>query len=407
LPNAVPDPHLNLDLVSRELTSQERAGITAEDVCGDDGYLFARGGRSRAGRGILARVPLADIDTVRRSVIGGGADAATIARTTMFCAVDFDGSSGDVVLPHTTVGVDEDGTAWVVHPRGSEPDLAAARSDTTGRSEFTVQPGVDVDTYLAAVTAARDAVRAGHVTKAVIARDVIVTSSQAIDIVALAKRMRRAFGSSYRYVFDGLVGASPELLVEREGDVVRSHPLAGTTGRTGDPTVDARLAAELLASEKNQLEHRVVIDMVHDTLLPWCSYLDWQPEPEVVPVANVQHLGTRVEGRLGDPAPHVIELVRALVPTPALGGHPRAAALDLIARVEGFTRGRYGGAVGWMDALGNGTFAVTIRCASIDASRRTARLFAGGGIVAASEPLAELEETRAKFQAMLSMLVRP
>ncbi len=398
----------DFDLVSRELTAQERAVVTVEDVCGDDGYLFARGGRSRAGRGVLARVALDSVDELRRSV--AGADATTLARTTMFCAVDFDGTSGDVVLAHTTVGIDEDGTAWVVHPRGSEPRFAAPRDKTPGHASglaFTVEPGVDVDTYLAAVAAARDAVRAGRLTKAVIARDVVVTSTQPFDIAALAKRMRRAFGSSYRYVFDGLVGASPELLVERDGDVVRSHPLAGTTTRTGDPVVDARLAAELLASEKNQLEHRVVIDMVHDTLLPWCSYLDWQPEPEVVPVANVQHLGTRVEGRLGAPAPHVIELVRALVPTPALGGHPRAAALELIARVEGRARGRYGGAIGWMDAHGNGTFAVTIRCADIDASRRTARLFAGGGIVAASEPLAELEETRAKFQAMLSMLVRP
>lgn len=397
----------DFDLVSRELTPRERDAITPEDVGGNDGFLFARGHRARAGRGILARVPLRDVEDLRRSVIGGGTDAVTLDRTTMFCAVDFHGSSGDVVLAHTTVGIDEDGTAWVVHPRGSEPDLSVARREPSGWPEFTVQPGVDVGTYLAAVTAARDAVRSGRLTKAVIARDVTVTSSQPFDIVALAKRMRYAFGSSYRYVFDGLIGASPELLVEREGDVVRSHPLAGTTGRTGDPTVDARLAAELLASDKNQLEHRVVIDMVHDTLLPWCSYLDWQPEPEVVPVANVQHLGTRVEGRLGDPAPQVIELVRALVPTPALGGHPRAEALDLIDRVEGFPRGRYGGAIGWMDAHGNGTFAVTIRCAHIDASRRTARLFAGGGIVAASEPLAELEETRAKFQAMLSMLVRP
>lgn len=401
----------DFDLVSRELTQRERDVISAEGVCGDDGYLFARGGRSRAGRGVLARVALDDVEDLRRSLVVDGSDATTLARTTMFCAVDFDGTSGDVVLAHTTVGVDDDGTAWVVHPRGSEPRLAADPSEKTderqNHPEFTVRPGVDVDTYLAAVSAARDAVRTGHLTKAVIARDVIVTSSQPFDIAALAGRMRRAFGSSYRYVFDGLVGASPELLVERAGDVVRSHPLAGTTTRTGDPVVDARLAAELLASEKNQLEHRVVIDMVHDTLLPWCSYLDWQPEPEVVPVANVQHLGTRVEGRLGDPAPHVIELVRALVPTPALGGHPRAAALDLIGRVEGFSRGRYGGAIGWMDAHGNGTFAVTIRCANIDASRRTAHLFAGGGIVAASEPIAELEETRAKFQAMLSMLVRP
>lgn len=399
------------DLVSRELTARERDVVTAEGVCGNDGHLFARGNHFRAGRGVLARVALDEIESLRRSVVDDRSDSTTLGRTTMFCAVNFDGTSGDVVLAHTTVGVDDNGTAWVVHPRGSEPLLVADpptnADDRTRPSTFTVEPGVDIDTYLAAVAAARDAVRAGHLTKAVIARDVIVTSSRPFDITALAGRMRRAFGSSYRFVFDGLIGASPELLVERAGDIVRSHPLAGTTTRTGDPVVDTRLAAELLASEKNQLEHRVVIDMVHDTLLPWCSYLDWQPEPEVVPVANVQHLGTRVEGRLGDPAPHVIELVRALVPTPALGGHPRTAALELIARVEGFPRGRYGGAIGWMDATGNGTFAVTIRCANIDASHRTARLFAGGGIVAASEPIAELEETRAKFQAMLSMLVRP
>ncbi len=203
------------------------------------------------------------------------------------------------------------------------------------------------------------------------------------------------------------MGASPELLVEVDGAVVRSNPLAGTTPRTGDVDNDARLAAELQASTKNQIEHRVVIDDVHDRLLPYVSYLDWEPEPSVVTVANVQHLGTRMEGRLSQPGPSVVELVRALAPTPALGGHPRDAALELIERVEGFERGRYGGAVGWVDARGDGTWAVAIRCAEFSADRRSARLVAGGGIVADSEPLAELAETQAKFQAMLSAIIRP
>ncbi|MFT4867206.1 MAG: isochorismate synthase EntC, partial [Ilumatobacter sp.] len=145
----------------------------------------------------------------------------------------------------------------------------------------------------------------------------------------------------------------------------------------------------------------------HDTLLPWASYLDWEPEPSIVSVANVQHLGTRMEGMLSQPGPSVIELVRALSPTPALGGHPRSEAIELIERVEGFERGRYGGAVGWVDAAGNGTWAVTIRCAELSDDRLVARLVAGGGIVAESEPLSELAETQAKFQAMLSALVRP
>jgi menaquinone-specific isochorismate synthase len=204
---------------------------------------------------------------------------------------------------------------------------------------------------------------------------------------------------------DGFVGASPELLVSRAGDVVRSHPMAGTAPRGGDPTSDARLAASLLASSKDRAEHQLTIDMVHDTLLPWCSYLDYEAEPSVVPVANVQHLATLVEGRLSDPAPSVLELVRALHPTPAVCGTPREVARAFIAEHEGFDRGRYAGTVGWVDAHGNGAWAVSIRCASI--SGATAKVYAGNGIVADSDPSTELAETRSKLQAMLSALVRP
>jgi isochorismate synthase len=260
--------------------------------------------------------------------------------------------------------------------------------------------------YLAAVRTARDAVRDGRLTKAVIAREVSVTSPEPIDVHAVLLRLKATFGSSFRYSVDGFIGASPELLVAVQGSTVRSRPLAGTTPRTGDPDTDRRAADELLASEKNQIEHRVVIDMIHDTLLPWCSYLDWQPEPSIVSVANVQHLSTELEGHLSDPRPNVLELVAALSPTPALGGFPKAEALALIAEAEGFLRGNYGGAVGWVDAAGDGTWAVAIRCAELSADRRTARLVAGGGIVAESDPLSELAETQAKLQAMLSAIVR-
>jgi len=150
-----------------------------------------------------------------------------------------------------------------------------------------------------------------------------------------------------------------------------------------------------------------VIDMVHDTLLEHCSFLDWEPEPSVIKVANVQHLGTRLVGQLSLPRLNVFDAATLLSPTPALGGFPREEALELIARHEGFSRGRYGGAIGWFDDSGDGTFAVTIRCAELSDDRRHARLFAGGGIVADSEPLAELAETQAKFQAMLAAIVRP
>jgi menaquinone-specific isochorismate synthase len=170
------------------------------------------------------------------------------------------------------------------------------------------------------VRAARDAVRAGDIDKAVIARAVEVVGDEPIDVHAVLLRLRASFGSSYRYsCVDGLIGASPELLVEVAGTEVRSHPLAGTAPRSGDPETDRRSAEQLVASTKNQVEHRVVIDTIYDTLLPYCSYLDWEAEPSVLSVANVQHLATRMEGRLSEPRPPAIELARELAPTPALG----------------------------------------------------------------------------------------
>ncbi|MFZ4719168.1 MAG: isochorismate synthase [Ilumatobacteraceae bacterium] len=383
--------------------------LDLNDVARGDGHLFVRDGVGFAGRGVAARVPLADAPAFLAAIdhddeVGG-------VRPLAFGVVPFEsGTPCALIVPQVLVGKDADGRAWVTTIDGAEPEalgVTPGPRPTPQAQEFTVRPRTPVDRYLAAVATARDAVRDGSLTKAVIAREVEVTSPEPIDVHAVLLRLKAMFGRSYRYSVEGFIGASPELLVEVHGNQVRSHPLAGTTPRTGDPDTDRRAADELLASEKNQIEHRVVIDMIHDTLLPWCSYLDWEPEPSIVTVANVQHLGTAMEGHLSDPRPNVLELVTALSPTPALGGFPRAEALELIARTEGFTRGRYGGAVGWVDAAGDGTWAVAIRCAELSADRRTARLVAGGGIVADSEPSAELAETQAKLQAMLSAIVRP
>jgi menaquinone-specific isochorismate synthase len=245
----------------------------------------------------------------------------------------------------------------------------------------------------------------GPLRKVVLAREVTVTADAPFDRTSVLERLRATYPGCHLYRVDGLVGASPELLVSRAGDIVRSHPMAGTAARGGDPSADARLAASLLASTKDREEHQITIDMVHDTLLNWCSYVDYEAEPSIVPVANVQHLATLVEGRLSQPAPSVLELVRALHPTPAVCGSPRDDALAFIRAHEGFDRGRYAGAVGWVDGSGNGSWAVSVRCADLDGP--VARLFAGNGIVADSDPATELAETRAKLQAMLSALVRP
>jgi menaquinone-specific isochorismate synthase len=384
-------------------------GLELDDVAGGDGMLFVRDGIGVAGRRVAARVSIDDAPALLASIdhddrVGGRSPIA-------LGAVPFEpGRSATLVVPALLVGVAEDGTRWVTRIEGGDepaPDLSPAPRPSPRAQRFDVGPLTPIDRYLSAVVAARDAVRDGSLLKAVIAREVSVRSDEPIDVHAVLLRLRASFGSSHRYSIDGLVGASPELLVSVTGDVVRSHPLAGTAPRTGDPATDDRIAEQLVASTKDQVEHRVVIDMIHDTLLPWCSYLDWEPEPSIVRVANVQHLGTAMEGRLSDPRPDVLELVRALSPTPALGGFPRAEALQLIAEHEGFDRGRYGGAVGWVDARGDGTWAVTIRCAELSDDRCSARLVAGGGIVAASDPSAELAETQAKLQAMLSAIVRP
>jgi isochorismate synthase len=401
----------------RAVTRPLDVDVDLNDVARGDGYLFVRNGVGFAGRGCAALVPADEATALLAGIEHDDTVGHTPGPIAMGAIPFAPGAPADLLVPAVLIGKDGQGRAWVTSIEGTDRTdgadvtdtirLAASGPPVARTNGYRISAGLPVERYLDAVTAARDAVLAGRLTKAVIARPVVVEADEEIDVHAVLHRLKASFGSSYRYSIDGLVGASPELLVEVRGDVVRSHPLAGTAPRTGDPDRDAALADDLIASTKDQVEHRVVIEMVHDTLLPWVSYLDWQPEPSIVTVANVQHLGSEVEGRLSQPGPSAVELVRALSPTPALGGHPRDEALALIAEVEGFDRGRYGGAVGWVDGRGDGTWAVTIRCAEFSPDRRTARLVAGGGIVADSDPRAELAETQAKLQAMLSAIVRP
>ena len=386
--------------------------LDLNDIARGDGFLFVRDGVGLAGRGVAARVPLDDAPAALSAIDHVDTTALGVTPVGVGWIPFVPGEPGEVVIPRVAVVKSAAGECWVTRVDGGDGDgdtyrLEPGAPPQPAADSYRIEQVTPTETYLAAVEAARDAVRTGRLTKAVIAREIAVTATHPFDRHGILHRLKAAFGRSYRFAVDGFFGASPELLVAVEGRTVTSHPLAGTAPRAGDPERDAALAAALIESTKNQVEHRVVIDMVHDTLLPWCSYLDWEPEPSIVTVANVQHLGTRIEGRLSTPPPHIATLVRALSPTPALGGHPGPEALKLIADVEGVERDRYGGAVGWLDTDGNGTWAVAIRCAQLSDDGTTARLHAGGGIVADSDPLAELAETQAKFQAMLSALIRP
>jgi menaquinone-specific isochorismate synthase len=402
------------EVSSRYLIDQ----IDLNSFAGSEGMLFVRNGIGVATHGIAARLASRDAKEFLASIQIDDSVKAPGSGPVLIGSIPFDSQElHEFVLPKILVCKSEDGRCWVTavdieeielaHVFESHASEAFISSSSTTSSSYTVAPGVEIETYLQAVTAARDAVLSGDIAKAVIARDVIVTSTNPIDIRAVLLRLRNSFGTSYQFSVDGFVGASPELLVSILDGEVSSHPLAGTAPRTGDPTTDTDIATALLSSTKNQIEHRIVIDAVHDTLLPWCSYLDWEPEASIVAVANVQHLGTRMSGRLSEPFLHILDAVYALSPTPALGGFPRDKALQLISNVEGMSRGRYGGAVGWFDSQGNGVWAVAIRCAEYSNNNMNARLFAGGGIVADSDPLSELAETQAKLQAMLAAIIRP
>ena len=380
-------------------------------IAGADGYLFEEHGAGLAGRGVAARLSLDEAPDALAAIHTEDEVGLPGCGPVAFGALPFSRAKpGEVVVPALVVGRTADGTRWVttIGPLGAPtPQLEVA--NPTPRAGWAADARVTStrppSDWQRAVATARDRIRAGALDKVVLARELVVEMSEPIDVVGVLARLRGSFPSSFVYSVDGLIGASPELLVSRAGDVVRSHPLAGTAPRSGDPVVDARIASALVASTKDQLEHRLTIDMVHDTLLPWCSYLDEEAEPSIVAVANVQHLGTLVEGRLSKPLPSVLDLVRALHPTPAVGGHPRDVAIAMIDELEQLDRGRYAGPVGWMDAAGNGRWAVALRCAEIEGA--TARLYAGVGVVRDSDEDAELAETQAKLAAMLGALSRP
>ncbi|MER7546782.1 isochorismate synthase [Spirillospora sp. NPDC127506] len=251
--------------------------------------------------------------------------------------------------------------------------------------------------WAAAVAAAVDRIRGGRLGKVVLARDITARAAAPIDARVLLRRLAARFPACYTFSCAGLVGATPELLIRRTGDTVESLVLAGTTPRGGTPADDRDRAGRLFASAKDREEHRYAAEMVRDALTPLCADLTVPDQPELLTLPNVIHLASPIRGHLASDR-SVLDVVAALHPTPAVCGTPTDTALDLIRELEGMDRGRYAGPVGWVDARGDGEWGIALRCAEIDGTR--ARLFAGCGIVADSDPAAELAEARAKFRPM-------
>jgi isochorismate synthase len=205
------------------------------------------------------------------------------------------------------------------------------------------------------------------------------------------------------YTGTALVGASPELLVARDGDLVTCRPFAGSAPRSPDPDIDRANGAALVESGKNRYEHELVVDAIRKALEPLCVDLQIPPTPQLSQTAALWHLSTPISGRLRKSSMTALDLVLVLHPTPAVGGVPADAAARLIGELEG-DRGFYAGAVGWCDHRGDGRWVVAIRGAQLSADRQTADAHAGGGIVAESDPDDEVDETTTKFRTILSAL---
>lgn len=285
--------------------------------------------------------------------------------------------------------------------RADQLPLADPHPTATSKIASVETPGH----YEDAVASAVEQIRSGAMSKVVLAREVEVTAPSAHDPAAIFRIIREHFPSCFCFCCGtpegAFVGASPELLVRRSGAGLATAPLAGSTRRSADPAVDAHLGEQLLRSAKNRHEHEVVVKRIERALRRHAVWVESAPEPEVIKVANIQHLATPIHAQLSEPH-SAIELAGILHPTPAVGGEPAQAAADAIERLEPFDRGWYAGPVGWMDSLDDGEFCVALRSALL--RDRSARLYAGAGIVDDSDPAAELAETELKLDALLPLI---
>jgi menaquinone-specific isochorismate synthase len=246
------------------------------------------------------------------------------------------------------------------------------------------------------VAGAIERINAGELEKVVLARDLIATTDEPLDVRWPLRRLGSAYEMCWTFHVDGLFGATPELLVRRERGLVTSRVLAGTIRRTGDDERDLALAATLARSSKDLEEHEYAVRSVAEAFAPHCSSMNVPEAPFVLHLPNVMHLATDVAGVVPDTdGSTVLELAAALHPSAAVGGTPTKVAVEMIEEIEGMDRGRYAGPVGWMDASGDGEFGIALRSAEYAGTR--VRLFAGCGIVADSDPEAELAEAQAKF----------
>ena len=398
-------------LVVRTVALDLRPGTNLLDLLPDDDPLtWLRRGEGLVGWGVGARIRVSGADRFAEAdrwwaQLTGRAivrDEIGLPGTGLvgFGAFAFSDDPGDSVLvvPRVVLGrrgdltwVTTTGTDAIGHPALSVTDPPRApRGLAFGGGSLRA------DAWLAVVAEAVRRIGDGELEKVVLARDVTAASDEPVDVRWPLRRLAAQYPMCWTFHVDGLFGATPEMLVRRERGLVTSRVLAGTIRRSGDDARDLALAATLARSSKDLEEHEYAVRSVAEALERHCSSMLVPETPFVLHLPNVMHLATDVAGVVHD-ADRVssLQLAASLHPSAAVGGTPTQQATRLIAQIEGMDRARYAGPVGWIDAAGDGEWAIALRSAEVDGTR--VRLFAGCGIVADSDPRDELAESQAKL----------
>ncbi|MEV6410607.1 isochorismate synthase [Kribbella sp. NPDC051718] len=413
-PGAVPAPQL----VVRSQRVEGVAAALMDHLPETGGLAWVRRGDGHVGWGVAARLDVAGsnrfaeaqawwkeltANAVVRDEIG-------VPGSGLVCFGSFgftDTDASELVVPEVIVGR-RGGITWVTTISGASslagpPELTTYEPEPVGAVAFA--DGARSGTAWSGIVA--DAVKRitnGELDKVVLARDLIAISPNPIDLRWPLRRLAAAYPNCWTFSVDGLIGATPELLVRREKGLITSRVLAGTIRRTGDDAHDLALAASLARSSKDLEEHEYAVRSVADALKPHCKSMNVPETPFVLHLPNVMHLASDVAGVAANGA-SALGLAAALHPSAAICGTPTDVARDVIGEIEGMPRGRFSGPVGWMDAAGDGEWCIALRCGQADPDDPTRmRLFAGAGIVAGSDPEAELAETNAKLVPMRDAL---
>jgi len=325
----------------------------------------------------------------------------------LFTSFSFDPHQSSVLVIPEIVLAKKGNKSWVTWIGDTrQPDFSRIQS-TVPSGEISWDGGsISEDQWREQVTFAVKSIKEGGLEKVVLARDQIARSDQPINTRSILQRLEIDYPSTWLFLVDGLIGATPELLVRLSKSLVTSRVLAGTIQKTGNEDRDLALAASLAKSSKDLEEHEYAVRSVADALEPFCSSTNVPESPFVLHLSNVMHLATDVTGVLNDSATQadVFTLIEQLHPTAAVCGTPTEVAKQLIKDLEKMNRGRYAAPVGWIDANGDGEIAIALRCGLLLEDKKSMRIFAGCGIVAGSDPETEFAESQAKLMPMRTAL---